>query len=37
MMKCYGDGKVDTSPGVGTSYYHLKYLDSFVHDFLLSL
>jgi hypothetical protein len=23
MMKCYGYGKVDTSPGVGTSYYHL--------------
>jgi hypothetical protein len=24
-MKYYGDGKVDTSPRIGTSYYHLSY------------
>jgi hypothetical protein len=30
--ECCGDGKVDTTPGVGASYYHLIYWNSFLHD-----
>jgi hypothetical protein len=32
MYGCDGYGKVDTRPGMGASYYHLIYWDSFLHD-----
>jgi len=30
--ECCGDGKVDTRPGLGASYYHQIYWNSFSHD-----
>jgi hypothetical protein len=36
-MKCYGDGKVDTSPIVATSYYHLNYETPFCMIFTAPL